>query len=363
MNFVTIDDETIRSELLSSFETATGISLIEGDARRIFLEQFAIPLVALYNAINTTGRNNLLQYASGDYLDGIGARWGELGERLPAQKSFATALFTLSAVQSADITIPAGTRVTTTDNNLFFAVSEDLTISAGDTTGSVTIEALETGISYNGLTSGLINKIVDPVAYVLSVSNTTTSQGGADIETDEDYRARLQIVASAPSTAGSIESYKFWALKADSTIVDVSVTTPSAGTVTLTALLENGTVPDSTMITKITNFLTDKRPLTDNLTVQAPTATNYTIVFTYYIDIANSAQATTIQTAVTNAVNEYVAWQQSALGKDINPDELRKRVLNAGANRTVVTTPAYTTLALDKYAHNTAITITYGGVE
>lgn len=362
MNFVTVDDETIRSDLLSDFETATSTALIESDARRIFLEQFATVLVAQYNAINSAGKQNLIQYAYDDYLDAIGARWGALGARLPTQKSSTTLLFTLSAAQTFDVTIPKGTRATTTDNDLFFAATKDLTIAAGDTTGTVMAEATEAGAEYNGFTTGLINKIVDPVAYVASVSNTTTSQSGADVESDEDYKQRLMLVFSAPSTAGSVEGYQYWALKADSTISDVTVSSPSAGNVTLTALLENGQVPGAEILAAITATLEPHRPLTDNLTVQAPTAVDYTVVFTYYINSADSSQISTIQAAVTAAVNEYVAWQCEKLGRDINPDELRKRVLNVGASRLTITTPTLTTVDGDEYANNTAITVTYGGL-
>lgn len=363
MNFVVIDDETIRNDLLTGFEAVTGEALKEGDARRIFLEQFAVSLVAQYNGINSAGKMNLLQFANGDYIDAIGARWGQLGLRLPAQKAVTTLLFTLSAIQAFNVVIPKGTRGTTADSSLFFAITEDLTITAGATTGTVTAEATSEGEIYNGLGVGLINRIVDPVPYVLSVSNTTTSQGGADVEIDDNYRIRLYLVSSAPSTAGSLEGYTFWTLKADSTIADVSVVSPAAGAVTLTILLENGQVPDTTVLDKVEAIIDIRRPLTDLVTVQAPTATEYAITFTYYINAADTSQVAVIQANVTTAVNEYIAWQQSTLGRDINPDELRKRVLNAGANRMTIISPTLTAVGLDKYAKNTTVTLTYGGVE
>ena len=363
MNFVIVDDQTIRNELLAVFETETGIALLEGDARRIFLEQFAVPLVAQYNAINSAGKQNLLQYAYGGYLDAIGARWGDLGVRLPAQKATVTLLFTLSAIQSFDVIIQKGTRATTADNSLFFSIIEDLTISVGATTGSVTAEAMEGGEGSNGFAPGLVNRIVDPIAYVASVSNTSTSVGGADIETDDNYRARLIIVSSAPSTAGSIESYTFWALKTDSTIADISVTSPSAGAVTVTALLAGGLEPNIAMLTRIRNMLEPYRPLTDSLTVQAPGEVVYTIGFTYYINTADSSQVATIQAAITTAVNDYIVWQYAKLGRDINPDELRKRVLVAGASRMTITTPTLATVALNQYARNTTVALVYGGLD
>lgn len=361
INFITVDDNTIRTNLLAKFKEVTGESLKEGDARRIFLEQFSVPLVAQYNAINMTGNQNLIDYARGVYLDAIGARWGDLGARLPAQKATVTLQFMLSAVQTIDVIIPAGTRATS-DNTLFFAVTQDLIIAAGNTTGTVTAESTETGEKYNGLTAGLINKIVDPVAYVSSVTNTTTSSGGADTEEDNDYKARLKLIYAAPSTAGSAESYKYWALKADSTIIDVSVISPSAGAVTITALAENGQPPSEAILIKIENILSDRRPLTDSLTVQEAAQTGYAISFTYYINTADSSQVAAIQAAVTAAVNDYVLWQCAELGRDINPDELRKRVLNAGASRLTITTPTLTSIDVAHVANNTTKTITYGGL-
>ena len=139
-----------------------------------------------------------------------------------------------------------------------------MTIPTGETAKSITAEAVESGVKYNGLAAGTINKIVDPVAYVASVINTITSHSGADVETDDDYRDRLMLVSSAPSTAGSAEGYKYCALKADSTIVDVSVISPSAGNVTITILCRDGEEPDSNIINKVSkNLIDERRPLTD----------------------------------------------------------------------------------------------------
>ncbi len=87
-----------------------------------------------------------------------------------------------------------------------------------------------------------------------------------------------------------------------------------------------------------------------------------------------------VQSAVTNAVNEYVAWQSGKLGRDIVPDELISRIIGAGAKRCVITTPVYTVLqdgtiptnydpdtdlplTVPQIAKCTSITLTYGGIE
>ena len=63
------------------------------------------------------------------------------------------------------------------------------------------------------------------------------------------------------------------------------------------------------------------------------------------------------------AVNAYVDWQR-AIGRDINPDELRARIMAAGAKRIVVTAPVYTVVSGTKVAvlQGDAVA-SYGGLE
>ena len=85
---------------------------------------------------------------------------------------------------------------------------------------------------------------------------------------------------------------------------------------------------------------------------------------TYYIARADATQATAIQTAVADAVAAYELWQRSKLGRDINPSELIRRVMAAGALRVFVTTPAHTVLTAAQVAiPSTAAVVTFGGLE
>ncbi|WP_295354629.1 hypothetical protein [uncultured Succinivibrio sp.] len=58
-------------------------------------------------------------------------------------------------------------------------------------------------------------------------------------------------------------------------------------------------------------------------------------------------------------------WQQSKIGRDINPDVLIKMVRDAGAKRCVITAPVFTTIDKDHVAQCPAsnVTISYGGAE
>ena len=65
---------------------------------------------------------------------------------------------------------------------------------------------------------------------------------------------------------------------------------------------------------------------------------------------------------VTQAVDDYKAWQTEQIGRAINPDELRKRMLNAGASRITLTAPVYTELDANEVAQFTSTSVTYQGV-
>ena len=138
---------------------------------------------------------------------------------------------------------------------------------------------------------------------------------------------------------------------------------PAAGEVTVLFLLESG-IPADSDVTGMAEHLSAKtiRPLTDKLTVQAPTIVTYNLELAYYIDRADSAQASTIQTKVAAAIADYKIWQQ-AIGRDINPSQLIRRVMDAGAKRVEVLQPAYTPVDPTTVAVIGTETVSYGGLE
>ena len=86
------------------------------------------------------------------------------------------------------------------------------------------------------------------------------------------------------------------------------------------------------------------RPLTDVVHVQAPQTKAYGVNLKYYVAGRNAALSAEIKRAAETAVADYVAWQRAALGRDVNPSELIRRVMAAGALRVEVTSPVHTVL-------------------
>lgn len=371
INFVTVDAQEINKELINDFEQTLGETLYPGDERRIFLEQEGQVIVGLKNNINDVARQNFLRYARGETLDAIGERLDT--PRLQAQKSKVTLRFTLSAAQTFNVIIPQGTRATP-DGQLYFATTQALVIPAGQTYGDILSESIEGGEKYNGFTAGQIKTIVDPIPYVASVQNIDTSSGGSDTEPDDDgvnvwsgYRERIRQAPNKISTAGHEDGYIYWAKTADVNIQDVKVTSPAPGQVKITVLMKNGELPTQQVLDAVLDACNHKkrRPLTDYVTVTAPETVIYDITLTYYISQENAANETAIRNAIENpggVIDEYKTWQKSELGRAINPDYLRKLMLNAGAYRVDITAPTYTAVDEDKVASEGTVTITYGGL-
>ncbi|MOA22733.1 hypothetical protein D3C78_1433110 [compost metagenome] len=71
---------------------------------------------------------------------------------------------------------------------------------------------------------------------------------------------------------------------------------------------------------------------------------------------------TDIQAEVSAAINGFVMCQKSKLGRNINPSELIRRVMDAGAYRVNVSEPIYADVGPDEVAVSGAVTAIYGGL-
>jgi phage-related baseplate assembly protein len=264
--------------------------------------------------------------------------------------------------------IPAGTRVTPAEGSIYFATVESLEIPAGAVEGQTLASCVDPGARANGYLPGQINRLVDPLPWVQSVANLTTSAGGADIEGDENLRERIHLAPESFSTAGPVGAYKSYARGAHQGIVDVSVVGPPEtlpGNVEIYPLMEGGELPTQEILDLVYAACNaeDVRPDTDNVFVLTPQVVNYDLSVTYWIDRGNTTQAASITKSVERVVFEWELWQRSALGRDINPSELNYRMVAAGAKRTEITYPLFAQVSSKQVAVIGNKEIIYGGLE
>jgi len=218
--FVDADADEVESYVIGRYEAITGRTLAKGDPVRLFLLTIAALIVLLLNKINETGKQNLLRYATGDNLDHLGALVGV--ERIPAKAAVTTMRIRLSAKLQTATIIPAGTRFTAGDN-VFFALDAPLVIDAGTTSADSSATCLTKGELGNGYVAGQLKTLVDPVPYVDSVANITTSEGGAEVQSDDSYREDIRLAPENFSTAGPEGAYIYHAKRASTKIADVTV--------------------------------------------------------------------------------------------------------------------------------------------
>ena len=362
VNFLTVDTATVEAGIIAGYERAAKRTLAQGDPIRLFLLSVAAEICGLRAEVNIAAQNNLLSYAQGAYLDSLGAYFGVT--RLAAVPAVCTLKFTLSAGLADDVRIPAGTEVT--NGTVTFATDADAVIPAGVLSISAAATCTEPGLAGNGYAPGQIGTMVEPIPYVATAVNITTSADGADTETDEALAKRVQLAPNSFSSSGPRKAYVYHAYSASPAIIDVSVDSPDPGIVNVYLLTTGGALPSQELCANTLALLNgeDVRPLTDEVHVYAPEAVAFSIVLDYWISVADQSRTAEIQQAVTVAVERYRQWQCLHIGRDIVPDKLVQLVIAAGAFRVDSSTllPEYAQVTATQVAACSGIVVTYKGL-
>ena len=345
--------------------TGKTVSLGAADPARIQLYAVALDLYQIEQYVDRAGKQDLLKYSYGGFLDNLAA--GRRVTRRPAASARTTLRFTLSATKTYASAIPAGTRVTNGDG-VYFKTLEYSEVPAGDSYVDVEAECTTPGVAGNGFLAGQVNLLADPLPYVEKAANVSTSEGGTDLEDDLSLAERTYLAPSGFSTAGPQDAYTYWTKTRNTDVGSVRpVSNQAAGTVTVYVLMRDGTLPGAEVLADLTEFLKNReiRPMTDLVTVSAPTVKSFSITLTYYIARSNQASAAAIQGRVDAAIADFITWQTTDIGRDINQTELIRRVREAGAKRVAVTAPEFTTVAATEVAQlaKNGMAVTYGGLE
>lgn len=367
-----IDDMTIdelQKKLVSEYENSiTAITgnkyvLPKADKFRIIINSIALILYQNLQCIDRAGKQNTLKYAYGKYLDNKAAEKGVV--RKTAKAATVNVKFLLEAARNSSTLIPKGTRVSN-DSDIYFETQNSEEIAAGNTDIVISCVCTESGTLGNNIQIGEITTLVDPVAYISEVVNTTVSTSGTDDEDDDSLRERVFLAPSSYTTTGSADAYIYHCKLFSNDIADVIATSDvGSAVVNIIVLLKNGVIPEEKLITQLQEYLNGDsiKTLTDKVVVAAPSVKKYDINLTYYINKSERSKALLIKKNVEKAIDEYILWQNSKIGRDINPDKLIEKIMAAGAKRVAVSSPIYQACNQTEVPQLANKSITYGGIE
>jgi len=237
----------------------------------------AAALSAMYQYAEWLNKQAWPDLAESEYLNDHGARWGVT--RTAAAPATGTVRFT-----GADgTTVPSGTLVQRADGVQYQTTAEG-SIAAG--AALVPVQAVVAGeVSNAAINTSLV--LTSPVAGVTSTALAYTAlSGGADIEADELYRARiLERIRQVPQ-GGSAADYVAWAKEVPGvTRVWVYPGELGPGTVVVRFMRDDdsaGAIPDGGEVASVQAAIDIARPVTAAATVLAPVgvALDFTIALT-----------------------------------------------------------------------------------
>ena len=183
---------------LAKQEFGEDIDLSENSRLLRFLEIVAKREDELWQLHEDVYYTGYIDFATGQSLDLIAALIGY--KRIAAKKATGTVTFSRLTPASSDITIPAETRVATSDESVVFKTTEAVTLAAGTTSVDAPIEAVEAGSAGN-VAANTITKIMDPISGIEAVNNPNPTEGGRDTETDEEFRYRIKTTIQSLGNA------------------------------------------------------------------------------------------------------------------------------------------------------------------
>ncbi len=374
-NFIDRDPQAITAQLVAKYESMTGKTLYPAQVERLMIDLIAYAKTMTHIGIQEAGKQNLVRFAREPVLDYLGELMNVL--RLSSASAKTVLRFSVAASLAVDVTIPAGTLVDSSDGKVTFATDVAATLTAGQLSVDVVATCTVAGQSGNGWQPGQLNVLASDVGDVaVSVANITASADGIADESNDRYRARLMEGPESFTVAGPRGAYRFHAMSAHQSIIDVGVVGPELilvdGQVVSTNQVPPGAVfvyplvgggsPDADILSRVEAMLNAEnvRPLCDLVQVLSPTAVDYVIHAS--LTLYASADATPTLATARAAAQAFADDRAAGLARDVVPSQVIAALSVAGVYQVVLTGLDLLTLDSSQWARCTDINITVAGV-
>ncbi len=208
---------------------------------------------------------------------------------------------------------------------------------------------------------------LDQIGANFSVQRLVLDEGDPDAippvpptyESDEDYRARIQLSFEGFTTAGSKGSYIFHGLGADADVKDIDAVSPTPGNVTVYVLSRtgDGTASPELIAAVAATLNGDQiRPMTDNVTVQSAAIVTYTV--DAELVILPGPDPEVVRQAAVDAITAYTEAQRK-IGYDVTLSGVYAALHQPGVQRVNLTSPsANLVIGSGQASYCTSITVT-----
>lgn len=336
--FIETDQQAVLESCIREYEELAGRTLYPAQAERLLINLIAYREHLVRVGIQEAAKQNLVRYAQAPMLDMLGELVGVT--RLAAEPASCTIRFALKEALAADLDIPAGVKIYSQDGSARFDTGEACRIGAGELSVEVHAYAADAGEAANGILPGGVCQLADPLADAdVSAANVDATGGGSDAEDDEHLRERIMLAPEAFSVAGSKLAYRYHALSASPSIVDVHVWSPEPGVVSLVVLTEDG-VPSPALLAVVEAYLSGEkiRPLTDTVKVSGPEKIDLDLEaeLTLYTWADEEETLRLARTAFASLADDY----RLTLGKDVVRTQLVAALSVYGVYRVRLVSPA-----------------------
>lgn len=177
--------------------------------------------------------------------------------------------------------------------------------------------------------------------------NTVIPPIAAVMESDSNFRLRIQQALEGLSVAGSTGAYEFHGRSADGRVADISVISPEPAFVTVSVLSREGNGQASgDVLAAVYKALNDEdvRPVADRVTVQSAEIVEYQISATLYLYPGPESEP--VRAAAEAKLRTYISAQHR-LGRDIRKSAIYAALHVEGVQRVELSVPL-ADIVLDK---------------
>lgn len=177
------------------------------------------------------------------------------------------------------------------------------------------------------------------VARLVVDPGDPTAGIAATYETDDDFRARIQLAPERLSVAGPASAYAYHARSAAGTIRDARASSPAPGEVVVALLSATGDgTATAAEIAAVENALSAEtvRPLTDFVTVQSATAIPFTVEA--YLTLFAGPDPVVVLANAQAALDTYLSGARR-IGRDVTRAGIIAALMVAGVQNVALPSP------------------------